>query len=206
MVHALPVSRKELFLTNYCSGLLFLLAPQFLAFCVAVFVWFGSGVTRLEYLLRWLGLVAGEAFFAYSMAVFAAMLTGQAAIAAACFFLLNYLYQGLVAIADALMGMLVYGMDRGARDIWGGWLSPAPFLGENVRLIYQEEGQLLDLPKLAGLDCVPWYALAAVFFAALAFLLYKNRDIETASDVVAISCIKPVFRWCGGIGAAGVCT
>lgn len=86
MVHALPVSRKELFLTNYCSGLLFLLAPQFLAFCVAVFVWFGSGVTRLEYLLRWLGLVAGEAFFAYSMAVFAAMLTGQAAIAAACFF------------------------------------------------------------------------------------------------------------------------
>lgn len=52
MVHALPVSRKELFLTNYCSGLLFLLAPQFLAFCVAVFVWFGSGVTRLEYLLR----------------------------------------------------------------------------------------------------------------------------------------------------------
>lgn len=27
MVHALPVSRKELFLTNYCSGLLFLLAP-----------------------------------------------------------------------------------------------------------------------------------------------------------------------------------
>ena len=40
----------------------------------------------------------------------------------------------------------------------------------------------------------------------MAFLLYKNRDIETASDVVAISCIKPVFRWCGGIGAAGVCT
>lgn len=206
MVHALPVSRKELFLTNYCSGLLFLLAPQFFAFCVTVFVWFGNGVTRLEYLLRWLGLVAGEAFFAYSMAVFAAMLTGQAAIAAACFFLLNYLYQGLVAIADAIMGMLVYGMDRGVRDIWGGWLSPAPFLREHIRLVYEENGRQLGLPKLTGLGCVPWYALAAVFFAAFAFLLYKNRDMETASDVVAISCIKPVFRWCGGVGAAGVCT
>lgn len=206
MVHALPVGRKELFLTNYCSGLLFLLVPQFLAFCVAVFVWFGSGVTRLEYLLRWLGLVAGEAFFAYSIAVFAAMLTGQAAIAAACFFLLNYLYRGLVAIIDAMMGMLVYGMDRGERDAWGSWLSPVPFLQENVRLLSQKEGQELSLPELTGLGYVPWYALAAIFFAALAFLLYKNRDVETASDVIAISSIKPVFRWCGGLGAAGICT
>lgn len=205
MVHALPVSRKELFLTNYCSGLLFLLAPQFLAFCIAVFVWFGSGATCLEYLLRWLGLVAGEAFFAYSIAVFAAMLTGQAVIAAACFFVLNYLYQGLVAIGNAAMGMLMYGMDRGQQDAWGGWLSPVSFLMETVRLVYQEEGQELVLPELTGLGCVVWYALAAVFFAALAFLLYKNRDIETASDVVAISAIKPMFRWCGGLGAAGIC-
>lgn len=81
MSHALPVRREELFLTNYISGLLFLLVPQLLAFLVTVFVWFGNGVNQLEYLLQWLGLSAGEAVLAYSLAVFSAMLTGQMAAA-----------------------------------------------------------------------------------------------------------------------------
>lgn len=206
MVHALPVRREELFLTNYVSGLLFLFIPQFLAFCITVFVWFGHGVTRLEYLLRWLGLVTGEALFSYSMAVFAAMLSGQAAIAGLCFLWLNYLYQGMVSIVNAAAGMLVYGMGGAKEGIWGEWLSPIPFLQENVRLVFQEGNQELLVPELRGLECVPWYAVAALPFLAGALLLYKNRQLETASDIVSIPWLKPMFRWCAGVGAAGFCT
>ena len=52
MIHALPVRREELFVTNYLSGILFLLVPQMISFLLTVFIWFGSGITHLEYLDR----------------------------------------------------------------------------------------------------------------------------------------------------------
>ncbi|MCI9492439.1 MAG: hypothetical protein HFH42_04825 [Lachnospiraceae bacterium] len=206
MVHALPVRREELFFTNYISGLLFLLAPQFLAFCITVFVWFGNGATRMEYLLWWLGLATGEALLSYSMAVFAAMLSGQAAIAALCFLWLNYLYKGMVSVADAATGMLVYGVGRDSGGNWGEWLSPIPFLKENVQLVFQEGNRELLVPEFRGLECVPWYAAAALLFVAGALFLYRRRHLETASDIVSFPWLRPMFRWCAGIGAAGFCT
>jgi len=63
MIHALPVRREELFVTNYLSGFLFMVVPQLVSFLLTVFVWFGNGITHLEYLLQWLGIVTGETFF-----------------------------------------------------------------------------------------------------------------------------------------------
>ncbi len=206
MIHALPVRREALFLTNYISGLLFLLVPQFLAFVITIFVWFGNGITHLEYLLRWLGLAAGEAFLAYSLAVFAAMLTGQAAVGVICYAGLNYLYKGLVNIVSATRGMLVYGMNRRSEESWGDWLSPIPFLQENVQLAMEEKNQKFPIPEIQGMDCLLWYGLLACLLTAAALAVYRSRALETASDVVAISWLKPVFRWCGGVIAGGFCT
>lgn len=206
MIHALPVRREALFLTNYISGLLFLLIPQFLAFVVTVFVWFGHGITHLEYLLRWLGLAAGEAFLAYSLAVFAAMLTGQAAVGAICYVALNYLYKGMVSIVSATMGMLVYGMNRETGESWGDWLSPISFLQKNIQLAVRENNQEFAIPEIQGTDCLFWYGLLACLLTGAALAIYRSRNLEAASDVVAISWLKPVFRWCGGIAAGGFCT
>ena len=44
MIHALPVRREELFVTNYLSGILFMLIPQLVSFLITVFIWFGNGI------------------------------------------------------------------------------------------------------------------------------------------------------------------
>lgn len=51
MIHALPVSRKELYVTNVVSGFLFLIVPQILTFVITAFVCFARDISRLEYLL-----------------------------------------------------------------------------------------------------------------------------------------------------------
>ena len=49
MIHALPVSRKELYVTNVVSGFLFLIVPQILTFVITAFVCFARDISRLEY-------------------------------------------------------------------------------------------------------------------------------------------------------------
>ena len=94
MMHALPVNRLELFVTNYLSGLSFLLVPEIIAFLVSVLVCLANGITCIQYLFIGLICQMGISFFAYSMAVFIAMFTGHAFAMPAYYYILNYLYVG----------------------------------------------------------------------------------------------------------------
>ena len=56
MIHALPVKRSELFVTNYISGFLFLLLPQLITFLLNLIVCILNNISSVEYLLYWLQL------------------------------------------------------------------------------------------------------------------------------------------------------
>lgn len=203
MIHALPVCREELFTTNYLSGLLFLVVPQLISFLLTVFVWFGNGVTQLEYLLQWLGVVTVESFFAYSLGVFCVMLTGNIVAAPAYFILVNYLYKGLVSISNMVREALVYGFTANEEIIYGAGLAPLDYFTKNVKVFFPE-GTSLAFPKLQGMECLKWYALAGVVLVLVALVVYKKRQLECAGDMIAISWIKPLVRWFGAILCAGL--
>lgn len=205
MIHALPVRREELFVTNYLSGLLFLIVPQAAVFLITVCLWFANGITRLEYLLQWLGLVSGETFFAYSLGVFCVMLTGHVAAAPVWFFLLNYLYVGVFNMVNMVLKMTVYGYTGELRISAGEWLVPIYFLNRNTGVRYSDVGNVQQ-PGLEGLGYVACYIPAALVLAALALVLYRRRQLECAGDFIAISWMKPLVRWLGAILGAGVFT
>ena len=50
MVHALPVTRTELFGTNVISGLVFMYVPQILSFFLMMAVCLANGMTKVEYI------------------------------------------------------------------------------------------------------------------------------------------------------------
>lgn len=77
MIHALPVTRKELFFTNVISGLSVLWIPQIVTFVLSVLVCLANGIALVQYLGIWLLSVMGISFFLFSTVVFCAMLTGQ---------------------------------------------------------------------------------------------------------------------------------
>ena len=77
MIHSLPLDRRELYITNYVSGFLFLFIPEVISFIAGVLVCLANQITCIQYVLYWFIDIAGVSFFAYALAVFVAMLTSN---------------------------------------------------------------------------------------------------------------------------------
>lgn len=101
-IHALPVTRKELFITNYISGLLFLIVPEFVGFLAGTLVSAACGYTNMDYLLKGLLFAWGISFFFYSFTVFIAMFTGQLFAVPIFALIINFLYVGCKALLPVL--------------------------------------------------------------------------------------------------------
>ena len=200
MIHSLPVSRLELFVTNFSSAFVFMLIPQLLTFIVTVFVCIGMNITNIEYILLWFGSVVGITFFALALGVFVAMFTGQVLAFPFYYFIINYLYVGCMYIISMVISTVCFGVS----DAWNPGktciLSPIYYLNNNLRIIeHRDSDYNLTSIEFSGGHLVFIYAAAAVVFLVLAYLLYKKRRLETAGDLITIKGIKPIFRWGTGI-------
>lgn len=197
VMHALPVNRFELYTTNYLSGLLFLLLPEVIIFVVSVLVCVANQVTSIQYLFLWLIYIAGMTFFAYSLAVFVAMFTGNIFAMPIYYFILNYLYVGGLYIISTIVGLLSYGVPDNWHPGASCILSPIYYLLNNFRSggTYDEVSGNINGIEISGGYLIGIYAAAAVVLLAAAYQLYKRRQIETAGDLISIRIVKPVFRW-----------
>lgn len=201
--HALPVNRAELFVTNYLSGLLSLVIPEILAFVVAVFVCLGNQITCIQYLFWWLLYMVAITFFAYSMAVFIGMITGQIFAALIYFFVANFLYIGIRYVLSLMINLICYGIEEGWRPGYSGMLSPWYFMENhlNVQGKYETSYDRCTGLTFEGGKYLIIYAIIAVVFILAAWFLYRKRQIETAGDIISVAWVKPIFRW--GIALAG---
>lgn len=195
MVHALPVNRLELFVTNFCSALIFMILPQIITFIISVFVCIAAHVTNIEYMLIWFGTTAGVTFFALAFGSFTAMLTGQLLAFPAYYFSLNLLFVGCRFLVNELVSNICFGISANWTTSKLCILSPLYYLFENlkVKTILDEEYIAVGL-ELQGGCLVGIYAAAGVFFLIAGYQLYKRRQIETAGDMVSIRGTKPIVR------------
>lgn len=205
MIHALPVNRKELFLTNYVSGLLCLLVSQILTFVITVFVCLANQVTCIQHYFMALLISMGTTFIGYSMAVFVAMITGQIFIIPIFFFIMNFLYVGFRFFLSLLSNLLCYGFSSsGWRPGYSGMLSPWYFLETHLKVdsTYMVGVNRMQLTIMGG-KYLLIYAGVAIAFSVAAWLLYKKRQIETAGDLICVRWVQPIFRW--GAAFSGMC-
>lgn len=208
LICSMPVRRETVFVTATVMGLLPLLLSELLTFGVSALLLSGFEQIELRYLAQWLavGLLSSTAFF--GMAAFCAMLTGSAPVMPALFAVLNvaaYVAEGAVR---ALLGVFIYGFcyDRTGFT----WLSPIVQMDTRMDVIpvYSEAGRAAQgMPEgfmLTGMDWLAGYCAAGIVLLALALLLFRRRRMETAGDVVALSILKPVFKYCMAFGGAVV--
>ncbi len=206
MIHALPVTRSELFGTNVISGLLFMLVPEIIAFLGGVIVCLSYGMTCVEYLGLWLLTTLEISVFAYAMVTFSAMLTGQLAALPVYFAALNVLYLGLYTVISSVVSYMGYGLCVKSMDELGmTWLSPIYYLLNRVcfraHIVYKGNAYVCEELVLQGGDSTVWFLIPAAVFFLAAYILYRKRQLEHAGDLVAVPVLKPVFRW--GVGFVG---
>lgn len=200
MIHALPVCRESLYLTNLCSGLCFLVIPQLAAFLGSIFVCFFLQMTHLEGLLHWLLLSLGITLAAFALAVFTAMVTGHLVAAFGFFIIFNFAFVVLRAQIQCIMSTISYGMTLDFQ--FGTLLSPLYFLACSFGLsnIYYHgigrfHDDFLSLKLGEAYLYVGIYVIAALALFILAYLIYRRRQLEMAGDIITVNFLKPVIRW-----------
>lgn len=198
MMHTYPINRLSLFVTNYVSGLAFLLVPAVLAALLTLAGGASLGVVTGEvvrYYMLWILTAAVENMFFYSMAVCLLMFVGNIFAVPVLYLILNFLYIGCIVILESIVGMVCFGLESGSlfRDSVN-VLTPIAYL-DNVgvrALVYDR----MDIEyELVRMHVLPGYFVAAVVFVLIALAAYGKKHIETAGDVITVNWLKPIFRW-----------
>ena len=187
MMHAFPLPRQTLFVTNVLSGLLFFLVPALavgLIYTGILLTWSGlSGCIGLLWItvLRW---VLAYLFF-YGLAVFCMLLSGNTIIAVLSYAALNFLALLLPILVLNLVQIYFYGFDF---TVTRGLLRLSPL----VALMSED----------CGLCLLTVYACIGLALLVLAWLHYRVRQVERAGDAMVCAWGRVAFRLLFTLGCA----
>ena len=197
MMNALPLRRETLFVTVYLTGLVPLLLSDLLVMLLTAALFAGRGIL-MKNLLIWLLTAVCTNLTFYGFAVFCAILTGSLLILPIVYVVLSLAAQVVESCLRELLSHLIYGMGDGY-SLWLMLLSPVWCLLNRVQVsTLGGNGPW----QLFGLKWVGIYALVGLALSCLALRLYQKRQMEVATDTVAIPVLKPVFRYCMSFGTA----
>lgn len=218
LITSLPITRETTFWTNYLSGIIWMLVSNVIIVLMTLVVSACFGMADLLVLLKWFLIVSLNNILFYGLGVFCGMLTGHILVLPCVYVVFNFVAVVVESLFKEVLEVLVYGM-----RITGGnqlaFLSPvielssrSPYIvnvqtgevsGYYHRSIAEELGDLSQwIAEYDGYLSLAVYAFVGIVFAVIAFYLYRRRQMETATDVVSVRILRPVFKYCMCFGSA----
>lgn len=207
MMNMLPLRRETMFLTAFLTGLVPLLVADVLVMLITAVLY--GRLVYFKTLLLWLAMaVMGNISF-YGFAVFCAVLTGNLVVLPVLYLVLNLTVYVAERAVRYLLSTFVYGMNASSCTLLV--LSPIMELINSLSVMpvnyIDAEGMVqvvANVYQVNGLGVLGIYCAVGLVCAALALLIYRRRQMERATDVVAVPALKPVFKYCMTFGTAVV--
>ena len=203
---ALPLRREGQFLTHYVAGLLCSLVPNFVIMGLTMVFGGIVGANLVTESAIWFATQSLTFLFYYSFGVLCANLVGHVVAMPLLYLVLNFTAVVLETMAQVLVEALIYGMAISRRSHLS-WLSPFFYFamdgnGPDCKNVY-------ELSNLIGYEFTGWTGLlilagVGLVFAVVAFFCYQYRRMESASDVMAIRHLRPVFLYVFTLGCTFV--
>lgn len=208
-MHALPLSRGSLFLTNYLCGIAFALVPNLVIFLLALCVQAVAGAVTMQALLIWLLSQSLLNVFFFSFATLLAFVTGHILVLPCLYGIFNALTKAVTTFVDWLFGTFVFGYAHSsipALDWVGDWFSPMFAIVNRVDIVRPAtvEGTQRELFQIEGLRVIAIFAVVGLVMTGLAYLLYRRRRLELSGEVIVVGFLKPVFKYAVAI-CSGLC-
>lgn len=203
MIHSFPVTRTQLFVTNYVSGLALLFLAQFLGALFTNLIILGKAAGTIWIVWAWFGITVGETLFFYSFAVLMVMFTGQVLTAGLFYLIWSFLYIVVVVLINSMGSLFLYGIDGDLIGIGSHPLFPLWYLMHRVGFHVNDSSTVC---QTQGIVILAAYMAVGVVLTVLAWWIYRHRRVECAGDFLSMKWTAPVFRWgvvlVGGIGCA----
>ena len=198
-VSSLPVTRLGLYITNWLSGLILILAPALLAGALYGMLVIGQPVPSGDY-LRWLGILIATHLIFFSMASFFTFLTGNPVMQAFLYGAFNFIYIALYGIVTLIAQMVVFGFSLysdSAPLAFAGLLTPPAAILRTIQIMagysWRSFGYEEFMPPVALLWAL--YLTLAALMVVFGFLLYRRRRIESAGDLIIHRPVKAIFKY-----------
>ena len=216
-IHAMPLRRETVFLTNAVSGLLFSLGPTAVMALLSMPLLAGTIVHNAWQIgLLWFVGVNLEFLCFFGIALFCIFCTGNRMGFSALYALINGGAWLIWAVVDLLYTPMLYGVITPTRLV--NLLTPVANMTTAPLVEVENYHDLITLfagresEAVANFWVCETYptllilALVGIGFAALGLVMYRRRDLECAGDVVAVRWLAPVFLVAAAVagGAAAV--
>lgn len=185
MMHAFPMTRTCLLVTNAFSGLLFWLVPSLVTTLLNLLVLNILGVHNCNGLVfTMLGKWMLQYLCFYGIAVFAMMLSGSTVIAVLSYGALNFLFMFLPILFLMVASLFFRGLDYTLEEGIG---RLSPIVGMLIENNYSRPAD--QHPALLWI-----YAAVGLVLLVLAWVHYRYRHIERAGDSMAYGWARMAFR------------
>ena len=218
LLHALPVTRTEQFLSHSIAGLGMLTVGNVFIFLLSAACCAGRSYVDWAILGAWLLLTELMELFFFALASLCAMATGWLLAIPVLYGAVNTIAILLHAVVQAMANIFYYGYYTTGPAKAVMWLTPVgriwTAIGDDtsywitadgrVSPEYLEEGwRVIHLSPTAYTTCAI-YAVVGLALLALVWRLYQKRPSESAGDAMAFRWLRPIARWsiglCGGWG------
>lgn len=194
MMNALPVTRTTMFFTAWLTGFLPLALCDLLAVALCLpFV--AAKDLSLWVLMTLLAVMLLSKLCFYGFSSLCAMLTGNLIILPLVYAVLSLTAYVAELATRFVLSKVLFGLSPEPLRL--SWLSPP--VGMLSHYHYEVRGVGEEL-LLSGLGTVAIYGAVGLVFTLLAWRLYLRRQMESATDSVAIPILKPVFKYCMAYG------
>jgi len=194
MMNTLPITRTTMFFTAWFTGIVPLLLADLLAVALCLpFV--AGGKLSLWVLGILLAVMLLSKLCFYGFASLCAMLTGSLLILPLVYAVLNFTASVAEYATRSVLSKLLFGLDP--ERLLFTWLSPLVYMMQNYE--FHTTGSTEEI-VIRGLGTVCVYGAVGVLLTLLAWRLYLHRQMESATDTVAIPVLKPVFKYCMAYG------
>lgn len=213
MIHAFPISRKELYFTNYVSGILFLMIPPILMYLAALPGLLQMNFSFVKDILPGIGFLLAKTFILYTISVFFCILSGHVFAAILYPIIFNVLYTIIVWLIGCMLSIAVPSLKIATsqyNDTIGVIFSPLICLttktASHYSIYFTNNGNPIVSSDYYGEGFLLGYCIMAAALLIIGYMLYQKRALENAEEMSVFRALRPVTRWlvavCGGLGSA----
>ncbi|OWZ84997.1 DUF6449 domain-containing protein [Natranaerobius trueperi] len=185
VIHSLPLTRKQLFITHIVSGLLLLTVPILVNSLILVIFNLTTDlglVFSFIDIFTWTGYSLMIILLIFSFATFVGMFTANTIAHLVFNYILHILPLGLFALLQVNLPRILHGYSS-----YNPLQNDPAFL---EKLPFSLIGSSIELSELILI-----YPFFSLLFLFIAYYAYKLRHIEIAGDVISFKVITPVFKY-----------
>ncbi|MDQ0300714.1 ABC-2 type transport system permease protein [Salibacterium salarium] len=186
MMHSFPIKRGQLLWNQITSGTVMLLIPVWLTGIVVFLI--ESAYPFFELISAgdvwiWIAIVSTMSLFFFLFTVFIGMMTGISLASGILTVIVLMLPVGLISLINVNLSMYVYGF-------------PSSYAGGAPIANWSP---IVMLSQLSHQEIDPWqiviYFVLAILSGLAAWMLYRFRHIETATQAITFKPLRPVFKY-----------